>query len=86
MTEMIERVALAIWQAREMQFPERTRRMRPDEIDKTTGAWGSAVELARAAVEAMREPTDAMADDGYRALARGADAVWQAMIDKALAP
>lgn len=43
-------------------------------------------EAARAAIEAMREPTDAMADDGYRAIKHGADAVWRAMIDAALNP
>lgn len=41
---------------------------------------------ARAAIEAMKEPTDAMADDGYRAIAGGADAVWFAMIEAALSP
>lgn len=45
---------------------------------------GDDLDYARSAIEAMREPTDAMADEGYRAIAKGADAVWIAMIDAAL--
>ena len=39
---------------------------------------------ARAAIEAMKEPTDAMADEGYRHIADGADSVWRAMTSKAM--
>ena len=35
----IEQLALRIWQAREMTYPERVRRMQPDRFDYATGAW-----------------------------------------------
>lgn len=53
--------------------------------------WEVRVAQARAAIEAMREPTEAMADITGRVLSCGyghvpddARIVWQAMIDKAL--
>lgn len=44
--------------------------------------------LARAAIEAMREPTDLMGNglpQGYRAGSHSATQIWRAMIDAALA-
>jgi hypothetical protein len=35
--------ALEIWRERELQFPERVRRMKPDEIDYASGAWLSCL-------------------------------------------
>jgi len=35
--------ALEIWREREMQLPERVRRMRPDELDYASGAWLSCI-------------------------------------------
>jgi len=35
--------ALEIWREREMQFEPRIRRMKPDEIDRASGAWLSCV-------------------------------------------
>ncbi len=53
------------------------------------GVWEYAAEnyraLARAAIEAMREPTEAMIDAGaIYADCNGAHGAWQAMIDAAL--
>lgn len=41
--EETEARALEIWREREMQLPERVRRMRPDEIDYASGAWLSCI-------------------------------------------
>ena len=78
MTDMVERVAKAITEA----F-EREGRVFDD---------GQAETLARAAIEAMREPTEAMTkagdlpgwDDSVSVGLSGE--VWNAMIDAALAP
>ena len=51
MNEMVERVALAIWHAREKHMPERVRREAPDELDRATGAWQMIVDQAIAAIE-----------------------------------
>ena len=51
------------------------------------GARGKPRELARAAIEAMREPTDLMGNGlpaGYRPGSHSATQIWQAMIDAAL--
>ena len=90
MSEMVERVARAIWQesvGRADWYKWET--FRPD-------AWGRCLSMAqaRAAIEAMREPTEAMIeaarneDDpgfcdepGFAAPHKDA---WQAMIDAAL--
>lgn len=42
-SEEVEARAFEIWREREMQLPERVRRMRPDEIDYVSGAWLSCV-------------------------------------------
>ena len=89
MTEsMVEKVARAIWDERENTFPKRV---------KTTWAGGTGIakqltmDLARAAMKAMREPTQHMANAGWSAIAGHADdpqgAAWpifNAMIDAAL--
>ncbi len=93
MSEMIERLALAIWREREIGFPPRVRRFNPDELDRESGAWAACMREARALVETMREPTETMIKVGNDAgcwdrdfsLDDGdADQVWQAMIDEAL--
>jgi hypothetical protein len=70
MSEMIERVAKAIF----------------DTMDVTDGLDGSAAErYARAAIEAMRESTQAMDDAGaIYSDCNGAPRTWEAMIDEAL--
>ncbi len=79
MNEMVEIVARAICVAAKMN---------PDDA---MGGWVHWKEEARAAIEAMREPTEAMieyADKNTRAGHDGEDlhAVWVAMIDPALTP
>jgi len=48
--------------------------------------WTRFVKEARAALSAMREPTDAMLDAGWKGFGEGEECepVWQAMIDAAL--
>lgn len=41
-TPILDR-AKELWIEREMQFPERVRRMKPDDIDYGSGAWISCV-------------------------------------------
>lgn len=95
MSEMVERVALAIWQARERRMPGRGQRMEPDAMDRSTGAWASVCNDASAAIEAMREPTPMMLDIGQHQYDK-ADCglldttveplhdAWDVMIDEAL--
>jgi hypothetical protein len=73
MSEMVERVARAIAYS-ETADPE---------------IWSAFVEVARAAIEAMREPTEQMADigdtaTGYPIYAVSGYTVWRSMIDEAL--
>lgn len=77
--ERVERVALAIWQAREETFPLRLRRMKPDDMDSASGTWALVMRQARAALSAFhplvgekegwvlvpREPTDDMLQAGF---------------------
>lgn len=56
--------ALEIWRGRETDFPPRVRRMDPDDMDKTSGAWGRVFE--QAARELGWKPGDAV-DDTQRA-------------------
>lgn len=87
MNSIIERVALAIWQAREATFPPHTRRMKPDEIDWASGEWARIHLQARAAIGAMREPTQQMVMAGGKPdVYAGADYrwAWKAMVDTAL--
>jgi len=68
MSEMIERVAKAIYEA----------------MDLSDGLDGTAAKTyARAAIEAMREPTEAMLNASYLT-SWDADEVWKDMIDAAL--
>ncbi|MGW9332726.1 hypothetical protein [Bosea sp. NPDC055594] len=89
MTSMIERVARAICIATGLE-PDRKNRS-SDEGDGTAPhdlAWHAFQPEARAAILAMREPSDAMLSDrvirehGY---AGDIDLVWHALIDLALA-
>lgn len=67
-TSMVEKVARAIWRAREKQFPERVRRPKPDTFDNASGAWDMVLEQARAAIEAMREPTEEMIEANWSSI------------------
>ena len=78
MSEMVERVARAIWQesvGRAEWYKWKT--FRPD-------AWGRCLSMAqaRAAIEAMREPTETM-EEAAR-YAEGAHAIYTTMIDETL--
>lgn len=66
--DMVERVALAIWQSRESRFPGRVQRD-PDYLDRANGVWQHVVDDARAAIKAMREPTMAQLAAGQKAWA-----------------
>lgn len=73
MSEMIERVARAL--AKQDAYPDL-----PNEP-----AWPGWREVARAAIAAMREPTEAMRIKGrYANEMSDATATWRAMIDAAL--
>jgi len=50
MSEVVERLAFAIWQSRENTFPDRVRRMLPDNIDRASGAWATVMAQAHAAL------------------------------------
>ena len=81
--EMIERVARAICQADEQNGGPSW------EYVRSLGERGVSgyFDRARAAIEAMREPTEAMALAGIEADMEsgfGATMAWQAMINKAL--
>lgn len=79
MSEMVERVALAMWRKREESFPKFTRRMDPDGLDRSSGAWAVMLLQAQAAVEAMREPTEAMLRGGFVAMNETPGGTWKAM-------
>jgi hypothetical protein len=84
--DMIERVARAMARQRAAEWPEEY-----SEVDRI---WHHFTGLARAAIAAMREPTDTMDDAGgntfeyyaHSASLLDADATvcWRAMIDAAL--
>jgi len=105
MSEMVERVARAICAANESEVSGR--QASPDDVPVSgRGAgqplWKLYEPLARAAIAAMREPTEAMLKAGKVptreiSLGNGTTATgfglwggerssWQAMIDKALKP
>lgn len=77
MSEMVERVARAIQATRGPR--ENWDRVTP----ATRDLWMAD---ARAAIEAMREPTEAMTDAGWRRIEERDDAAenWRMMIDAAL--
>lgn len=88
-TSMIERVARVI-RERDVEWhvaqnpsvdPDKIRRAAEHDLD------GNYECLARAAIEAMREPTDLMGNGlprDYRPGSHSATQLWKAMIDKAL--
>lgn len=79
---LIEQVAQAMWTAREQTMPTRTRM---NWSDGTDIARHVMLQQARAAIRAMREPTEKMVEAGeWPAEDDGALACWQAMIDAAL--
>lgn len=87
MSEMVERVARALFA---VAAPYTDKCCSKPKFEECQICARDAREHARAAIEAMREPTEAMvtramADDGTSMpLARGYDEVWQSMIDEAL--
>ncbi len=97
MSEMVERISrklveMAIRQRRRFDTdPARLEEMLPAMVDMHWTEWKGE---ARAALEAMREPTEDMAERGCYAIAaepgssadsaESAKRCWQTMIDKAL--
>ena len=77
MTEMVERVARALAARKCGLVKDPYGERLPDDL------WQQCIPDARAAIEAMREPTDKMLDAGppFPYMDKG---VWQAMIDAAL--
>lgn len=75
MTDIVERVARAI----------EAKMFAPDELPLDAALHAKYRDTARAAIAAMREPTDAMmnAGPGFVHIAIKAE-IWQAMIDAAL--
>jgi uncharacterized protein YaiI (UPF0178 family) len=55
-----------------------------EERDGKTILARDLMPTARAAIEAMREPTEAMIEARFRTLGNGGQSEWQAMIDAAL--
>ncbi len=90
MSEMVERVAMAMWAKKEQLTPNP--RVSWENAEAKDQAF--MLEVARAAIEAMREPTEAMKDAGGMELAglwdsddspySAAENVWLACIDAAL--
>jgi hypothetical protein len=86
MSKMIERVAKAIFAANAVLIgDEKPARLATWERDAPAGSMNYEVTMreARAAIEAMREPTGEMRDIG-RDYYSGFLALWQDMIDDAL--
>lgn len=71
MSEMVERVAKAIREAH---------------VGRPMYELVNTEDLARAAIEAMREPTPDMVSEGDDYRAFSSRTTWQAMIDEALTP
>lgn len=67
MSEMIERVAEAIWQSESVRADRGPRRV--SWADAGPPTWDKYRPLARAAIEAMRKPTEEMVSLGARELA-----------------
>jgi len=61
-TEMlyVERIALAIWTARQSKLPMHSRPQAPDEIDMLSGAWDEVVEEALLVLEGISTPSPYM--------------------------
>lgn len=79
MTEMVERVAKAIYD--EWMSVEEN----PRPWDKCSYVQKSlGIAIARAAIATMREPTKEMVEKGIRGATGGVMCSWQMMIDEAL--
>ena len=87
MSEMVERVARAIADAVYDAIKAALFETRENYVDQN---WPKFATDARAAIAAMREPTEAMAARGYDMYdpehdsGPGPDEFWRAMIDEAL--
>lgn len=89
--DMVERIAEALWQSESLRASDRLRRTVWDDLlEQDRAKWRG---LARAAIAAMRQPTDAMEKSGNRALTDNglsdvesddATVAWETMIDAAL--
>ncbi len=44
--EMVEAEAMRLWREREMCFPARVRRMKPDDLDFANGTWAGMIATA----------------------------------------
>ena len=91
MSEMVERVARAICEADGVDPDKEICGMGVQlPIGELAPAWRARLKQARAAIEAMREPTEAMTNQeglhwGYSChVCGGLKEGWQAMIDDAL--
>lgn len=62
-TPELEAMALAMWRAREEQFPRFTRHD-PDQIDRASGAWALMLIMAAAGLKAIKEPSEAALEAG----------------------
>ena len=96
MSEMIERVAKAICLA-ESRNPMERREMTDGDVDMVFWEWELRAPAAKAAIEAMREPTDGMQKRAERFQEDAADApgnsidldfdfewLWGVVVDEAL--
>jgi len=80
MSEMVERVARAIFSSQQMPGDD------PDFLKAHPWTQSACLQASRAAIEAMREPTKAMVDaaDPYGIIRANFEAAWEDMIDEAL--
>lgn len=92
MSEMIERVARAIHEAGERviqeTFPGRLRQTSWEEAQSDPRSAGLSFAQARAAIDAVYEPTEAMVKSAHDEMDRrntiAASSIWRIMIDEAL--
>jgi hypothetical protein len=88
MSEMVERMAKAIFITRQEGLPKFTLRAQFDEIDEASGLKRRYLSEARAVLEALREPTKEMLQEGLNVSMEVSAAqlfhAYQAMIDAAL--
>lgn len=83
MSEMIERVARGIWARRQQAYPDMA--PLPAWEDETEELREDVRAEARAAIEAMREPTQEMIDScGNGECAKWAQGAWASYIESAL--
>lgn len=88
MSEMIERIAKAIWEVRQPNPPGHAAWEDYSGFGPSKTERSFTLAQARAAIQAMREPTLEMLKSGGQTPFHGADTprvFWQAMIDEALA-